>query len=160
MPDKSPSYTTAQTAIITVAEFEALCVDDTHFLRVFPFRTESIEPGRATVRLPFDHNHVRPGPTVGGPAIMALADFAMWVAVIGAYGGAAKSAVTTSLNVNFLRPAGLADLVCEARLLKAGRRLAVGESYVHAEGTEAPVAHASLTYSVPPDVDPPKLRIT
>ena len=62
--------------------------------------------------------------------------YAIWVAVVGAYGVMAKLAVTTSLNINFLRAAGLNDLVCEARVLKPGKRLAVGEATVHADGVE------------------------
>ncbi len=135
-------------AKITVAEFEALCGDDTHFLGVFDFTTLRIGHGQAVCALPYDVKHARSGETVGGPAIMALADFSLWVAIVGAYGPAAKAAVTTSLSVNFLRPAGLSKLICEAELVKAGRSLAVGTMTVRAAGDTRPVAHVTGTYSV------------
>ena len=90
------------------------------------------------------------GPTVSGPAMMAIGDYAIWVAVIGVYGVMAKMAVTTSLNINLLRGAGLNDLVCEAKVIKAGKRLAVGEGMVFAKNVEGPVAHITATYSIPP----------
>ena len=83
--------------------------------------------------------------------MMAIGDYAIWAAVVGAYGVMAKMAVTTSLNANFLRAAGLKDLVCEARVIKTGKRLAVGEGSVYAAGVEGPVAHVTATYSIPPE---------
>jgi uncharacterized protein (TIGR00369 family) len=134
----------------TIAEFEAHCAADADFLQVYDFQVEMIEYGAARVRLPFDRKHVRPGETISGPAMMAIADYAIWVAVVGAYGVMAKMAVTTSLNTNFLRGAGLNALICEGRVLKAGKRLAVGEGTVYADGLDDPVAHATATYSIPP----------
>lgn len=134
----------------TLAEFQAVCAAEADFLQVYDFQVERIDYGQSTVRLPYDRKHVRPGETVGGPAMMAIADYAVWVAVVGAYGVMAKMAVTTSLNVNFLRAAGLNDLVCEGRVLKPGKRLAVGEGTVYADGIADPVAHVTATYSIPP----------
>ena len=133
----------------TLAEFEAECAAEADFLEVFDFRAERIAYGEATVRLPFNPKHIRPGPTIGGPALMAIGDYAIWVAVVGAYGVMAKMAVTTGLNINFLRAAGQSDLVCEASLIKPGKRLAVGEASVYADGVEGPVAHVTATYSIP-----------
>ena len=134
----------------TLAEFKAYCAADTDFLQVYDFRVEKIDYATATVRLPFDSKHLRPGPTVSGPAMMAIGDYAIWVAVVGAYGVMAKMAVTASLNANFLRAAGLNDLVCKARVIKPGKRLAVGEGTVYADDVEGPVAHITATYSIPP----------
>jgi len=134
----------------TIAEFNEICAADANFLEIFDFRVEEIAYGIATVRLPFDAKHVRPGPTVSGPSMMAIGDYAIWVAVIGAYGVMAKMAVTTSLNINLLRAAGLNDLVCEAKVLKVGKRLAVGEGVVFAGNVMGPVAHVTATYSIPP----------
>ncbi|NKB57559.1 MAG: hotdog fold thioesterase [Alphaproteobacteria bacterium] len=142
MPDKA--------SLATLAEFEEFCAGAADFLQVYDFQAERIEYGEATVRLPYDRKHVRPGETMSGPSMMALGDYALWVAVVGAYGVMAKMAVTTGLNVNFLRAAGLNDLICEARVLKPGKRLAVGEGTVYAEGVEGPVAHVTATYSIPP----------
>jgi uncharacterized protein (TIGR00369 family) len=134
----------------TLAEFNEYCAAEADFLAVYDFQVEQIDYAEATVRLPYDAKHVRPGPTVSGPAMMAIGDYAIWVAVVGAYGVMAKMAVTTNLNVNFLRAAGLNDLICEARVIKPGKRLAVGEGTVYAQGVDGPVAHIMATYSIPP----------
>jgi acyl-coenzyme A thioesterase PaaI-like protein len=57
--------------------------------------------------------------------------------------------VTTSLNINFLKKPGLAALEAECRLLKIGKRLAVGEVSIRSDGDEDLVAHATVTYSIP-----------
>ncbi|WP_027856434.1 PaaI family thioesterase [Marinobacterium jannaschii] len=110
---------------------------------------ESVEDGSAEMRLPVDDQHLRPGGTVSGPAMMGLADVAMYAALLTRIGPVAL-AVTTSLNINFLRkPSPEADLIATARLLKCGKRLAVGEVYLSSAGEEEIVAHATLTYSIP-----------
>jgi acyl-coenzyme A thioesterase PaaI-like protein len=104
----------------------------------------------ARLRLTPLQAHLRPGGTVSGPVMMGLADMALYVAVLGEI-GPVPLAVTTNLNINFLqRPKLGADLIAEARLLKLGRRLAVGEVTLHSEGMEMPVAHVTSTYSIPP----------
>ena len=80
--------------------------------------------------------------------MMELADFAMYVAVISAI-GPQPLAVTTNLNINFLRKPARADLIAEARLMKVGKRLAVGEVAIYSEGVAEPVAHVTSTYSIP-----------
>ena len=81
--------------------------------------------------------------------MMALADFAMYVAVLAAI-GPVPLAVTTNLNINFLRRPAQRDLTAEARLLKVGKRLAVGEVTIRSDGEDEPVAHVTSTYSIPP----------
>jgi uncharacterized protein (TIGR00369 family) len=93
---------------------------------------------------------VRPGGTISGPTMMALADFAMYVAVLAAI-GPVPLAVTINLNINFLRKPAPRDLVAEARLLKLGKRLAMGEITICSEGQSGPVAHVTSTYSIPAD---------
>lgn len=109
----------------------------------------SVGGGAATVRLPIRDDHLRPGPSVSGPTLMALADTAMFFAVLGEIGPAVL-AVTTSLNINFMRGCARGELVAHARLLKLGKRLAVGEVSIRAEGSDDLIAHATLTYSLPP----------
>ena len=93
---------------------------------------------------------LRPGRTISGPTLMALADVAMYVAVLAAIGPVGL-AVTTNLNINFLRKASEGrDIIAEGRLLKLGKRLAVGEITLLSDGDEEPAAHATLTYSIPP----------
>ncbi len=104
----------------------------------------------ALLRLSPQDAHLRPGGTVSGPTMMALADVAVYVALLGEI-GPVPLAVTTSLNINFLqRPAPGSDLLAEAKLLKLGKRLAVGEVSIFSEGDEMPVAHVTCTYSIPP----------
>jgi uncharacterized protein (TIGR00369 family) len=101
------------------------------------------------VRQAFRPQSLRPGGTISGPTMMALADFAMYVAVLSAI-GPVPLAVTINLNINFLRKPSNTDLTAEARLLKLGKRLATGEITIRAAGNEEPVAHATSTYSIPP----------
>ncbi|WP_417689268.1 PaaI family thioesterase [Roseibium sp.] len=110
---------------------------------------ESVAPGEAVVRLKATDSHLRPGGTVSGPSMMALADLAAYVAIL-AHIGPVALAVTTNLNINFLRKPEPGDLLCTCRILKLGKRLAVVECGIAGEGEEGFVAHATATYSVPP----------
>ncbi|MBT5572453.1 MAG: PaaI family thioesterase [Alphaproteobacteria bacterium] len=112
-------------------------------------RAEKIGDGTARVRLPFNDSLTRPGGTISGPAMMALTDYAMYAALMGAIGEVAL-AVTTNLNINFLRKPEAVDMIAECRVLKLGRRLAVLEVTIYSEGQDEPVAHATGTYSIPP----------
>jgi uncharacterized protein (TIGR00369 family) len=100
--------------------------------------------------LPFSEENLRPGGTVSGPALMALADSAMYYLLLSKLGPVAL-AVTTNLSINFLRRPPAADVIATARLLKLGAKLAVGEVHMRtaAEGG-ALVAQASVTYALPP----------
>jgi uncharacterized protein (TIGR00369 family) len=109
---------------------------------------ERVDYGSVRVRRHFHEDYVRPGGTISGPTMMELADFAMYVAVFSAI-GAQPLAVTTNLNINFLRKPAPADLLAEAKLLKVGKRLAVGEVAIYSDGQDEPVAHVTATYSIP-----------
>ena len=109
---------------------------------------ERVDYGDIRVRRHFHEDHLRPGGTVSGPTMMELADFAMYVAVFSAV-GPQPLAVTTNLNINFLRKPARADLIAEARLMKVGKRLAVGEVTIYSDGSSDPVAHVTSTYSIP-----------
>lgn len=114
------------------------------------FTIEALGEMMATVRLNVGEQHLRPGGTVSGPSIFALADVAIYIAVLAMIGREAL-AVTTNCSIDFMRkPAAGVDLIAECRLLKLGRVLAVGDVLIRSEGQEAPVARASLTYSIPP----------
>ena len=116
------------------------------------FAVEDVGPLTARMRLRFHEMHLRPGGTISGPAMFGLADVALYAAILANVGPVAL-AVTTSLNINFLRKPEPADLLGEARLIKLGKRLAVGEVSITVEGREDLVAHAVGTYSIPPRVD-------
>lgn len=110
---------------------------------------EKLGDGTATMRLPVGDEHLRPGGTVSGPSMMGLADVAVYAALLSRIGPVAL-AVTTNLNINFLnKPVANADVVAEAVMLKIGKRLAVGEVTILSEGNDEPVAHATMTYSIP-----------
>ena len=114
------------------------------------FAIEELGEMRARVRLHVGERHLRPGGTVSGPSIFSLADCAVYMALLAMIGPKAL-AVTTSCSIDFMRkPVPGADLIAECRLLKLGRVLAVGEVLIFSEGGDAPVARASLTYSIPP----------
>ena len=110
---------------------------------------EEVGPMRARLRMPIDHSHLRPGGTVAGPAMFTLADCAFYVATLAMIGREAL-AVTTSLSINFLRKPARRDLIGEARILKLGQRLSVGDVTLTSEGDDRPVAHATMTYAIPP----------
>ena len=114
------------------------------------FAIDELDENRIRVRLMTQERHLRPGGTVSGPAMFALADVSLYLAILAMIGPEAL-AVTTNCNVDFMRkPAAGADLIAECRILKLGRVLAVGDVLLYSEGMEAPVARASLTYSIPP----------
>ena len=105
--------------------------------------------GGCRIRRSFSEQSLRPGGTISGPTMMALADFAMYVGVLASI-GPVPLAVTINLNINFLRKPAACDLIAECRLLKLGKRLAVGEVSIYSDGVEEMVAHATSTYSIPP----------
>lgn len=115
----------------------------------YAWSIEELAHGRARIRLRFDPKQLRPGGTVSGPTMFALADLGLYAATMSVV-GFQPLAVTTDVTMHFLRRPRPADLVCEARVLKAGKRLVVGEASVFSDGDEEPVAHFVGSYSVPP----------
>ncbi len=114
------------------------------------FAVERADAQGVTLRLSVAERHLRPGGTVSGPSIFALVDVAMYLAILARIGPVALT-VTTSCAIDFMRkPAAGRDLLGEARVLKLGRSLAVGDVMVFSEGMADPVARAGLTYSIPP----------
>ncbi len=112
-------------------------------------RIESLGEKSARARFRVGKKHLRPGDTVSGPTLMALADVATYAALLGEI-GLVPLAVTTNLNINFLRKPAQKDVVAAAMLLKVGKRLAVGEVSLYSDGEPDPVAHVTCTYSIPP----------
>lgn len=110
---------------------------------------EDLRPMGATVRMAYHERNLRPGGTISGPAMMSLADYAMYVALLAQIGPVAL-AVTTNLSINFLRKPDKVDLIADCTLLKLGRRLAVGEVAMRSVGSDEIVSHVVATYSIPP----------
>jgi len=123
-----------------------------HFPQVAgDYTIEKVTTDVLVVRLHISDRNLRPGGTVSGPSMFSLADVAIYLSVQSRIGPVAL-AVTTNCSIDFLRrPRADRDLIGEARLLKLGRALAVGDVLVFSEGDDAPVARAALTYSLPPD---------
>jgi uncharacterized protein (TIGR00369 family) len=112
------------------------------------YSVEAVGPLTARVRMAYHERHIRPGGTLSGPSMMALADLGLYLAIL-AHIGPVGLAVTTNLSFNFLRKPGPRDLIAECRLLKLGKRLAVGEVSVMSDGSPDVVCHATGTYSIP-----------
>jgi len=110
---------------------------------------EAVGARSARVRLKNCDRNIRPGGTVSGPAMFTLADFSVYVAVIATLGEAGIDAVTTNLSINFLAKPEARDLVASVRLIRVGRRLAVGEAELYPDGGSDMIAHAIATYALP-----------
>ncbi|WP_142849822.1 PaaI family thioesterase [Telmatospirillum sp. J64-1] len=135
--------------LITVEDFQKLVSAELPLVDLFGMHTEAIGEGTARMRMHANPDLVRPGGTVAGPALMALADVTMYAVVLGMI-GKVELAVTTNLSINFLRKPPQADVIAEGRILKLGKRLAVGEVALYTDGSDDMVAHVTGTYSIPP----------
>ena len=120
---------------VPMAEDIDLCIDH-------------LDVDKAVARVPFHRKLVRPGGTLSGPTIMALADAAMYAVVLGRL-GRVEMAVTANLNINFLAKPKPVDLLAEARILRLSRRQAVCEVSLYSQGEEDLVAHVTGTYALP-----------
>ena len=114
--------------------FEILKVNDKNFSMLMHISSE----------------HLRPGATVSGPTMFLLADVTFYLATLSVIGPKSLT-VTTNCSINFLRKPNKKNLISEARILKLGKTLSVGDVLIYSEGIDEPVAHASLTYSIPKD---------
>lgn len=121
--------------------------------RVFPqmkgaFEVLELAPYRLKLRMTITDDNLRPGGTVSGPAMFTAVDCAYYIATLSMIGPEAL-AVTTNCSVDFMRKPAPTDLIAEARVLKLGKVLSVGDVLLYSEGYDLPVAHANLTYSIP-----------
>jgi uncharacterized protein (TIGR00369 family) len=142
----------------TIDEMRAYLVEIfPEFWKSGDLRVEDIGPMSATLRLAYHPRQLRPGGTIAGPTMFGVCDAALFVAILNEIGPVAH-AVTTSATINFLRKPAPLDLIGKARLIKLGKRLAVGEVAVYSEGESEMVAHATGTYSIPArrDADAPR----
>lgn len=137
-------------AALTTVELTALLVREFPQSSHLGLVIEQAGDMAARLRMPVNESHLRPGGTVSGPTLFWVADVGLYVAVMAMVGPKTQS-VTTSITMNFLRLPSSADLIAEVRLLKLGRRLAVGEVFLFSDGMGDPVAHVTGTYALPPD---------
>ncbi len=137
--------------VMTVTEIEAFL--ETDFPQIHTdgrvMKVLAVSTGEIDMSLDPNERHLRPGGTVSGPAMFTLADVACYVAIL-AHIGPVALAVTTNLTINFLRKPEPETLICRARILKLGKRLAVVEATLFQRDIEEPVAHAVSTFSIPP----------
>ncbi len=130
---------------------------ETYLAKIFPQAVsskktifiEKLEPGRIVIRKETSDRDLRPGGTISGPTLFALADLSAYFVIL-AHIGPVALAVTTNLNINFLRKPEPGTLISDCKILKLGKRLCIVEVSIYSNGNDDPVAHATATYSIPP----------
>jgi uncharacterized protein (TIGR00369 family) len=132
---------------MTASDIERFLAE--HFPQATRFGViEHVDTESLRIRVPFRDEYLRPGGTLSGPTLMKAADTAVYFLLLANLGPVAL-AVTTSLDIHFLRRPAARDLIADARLLKLGKRLAVGDVLLRVDGQPEPVAQANVTYSIP-----------
>lgn len=136
---------------LSVQEFRLILDQRLPFAGMMGIDAEYFAENHVRLRARYDDSFLRPGGTIAGPVLMGLADAALYALVLSRI-GPVELAVTTQLSINFLRKPAAEDVVADARMLKLGKRLAVGEVTLFSEslGIDDPVAHVTGTYSIPP----------
>ena len=112
------------------------------------FKILNTKPNYLSMLMHISDEHLRPGGTVSGPTMFLLADVSFYLATLSMIGPKSLT-VTTNCSINFLRKPNISDLISETRVLKIGKTLSVGDVLIYSKGIKEPVAHASLTYSIP-----------
>lgn len=112
------------------------------------FKILNTKPNSLSMLMHISDEHLRPGGTVSGPTMFLLADVSFYLATLSMIGPKSLT-VTTNCSINFLRKPNISDLISETRVLKIGKTLSVGDVLIYSKGIKEPVAHASLTYSIP-----------
>ncbi len=144
---------------ITVREFHELVKERLPFAEMMGLQLQSIDSDGVWMRACYSEKFLRPGGTIAGPVMMGLADAAVYALILSRI-GPVELAVTTSLNINFLRKPAPGDMLARAQALKFGKRLVIGEVAMYSAGDEEDperisqtdiVAHATATYSIPPE---------
>ena len=112
------------------------------------FKILNTKPNSLSMLMHISDEHLRPGGTVSGPTMFLLADVSFYLATLSIIGPKSLT-VTTNCSINFLRKPNISNLISESRVLKIGKTLSVGDVLIYSKGIKEPVAHASLTYSIP-----------
>lgn len=137
-------------AHITVEDFGRLIEQKSAFGVWLGIKLEEVGAGTARMRLPYREEFLRPGGAIHGPIIMAIADYAMYAALMG-LNPRGESGVTSNLNMYFLRKSTGKDLIAEARTVRGGSRVSVLEVSVYTDGEDDPIALVTGTYIIPGD---------
>lgn len=133
-------------------EFLEIARDGVPYVGQLGLLVEEWEAGHVRIRLPYTELIRRPGGTICGPALMGLADVTLYGVVMSLL-GRTELAVTTDLTFHFLSKPEPVDLLAEGRILKLGRRLAIGEVAITSEGKSQSVCQAVGSYAIPPAID-------
>ena len=149
MSDTTTTRNSVNDAKISVRELSDLMVQRVPLVAQLGLVVDAVGAGDTVVRVPYRGDFVRPGGTVAGPVMMALADFAMYAVVMSLI-GPDEMAVTTNLNINFLRRPAPGDVTAHGKILQLGKHLAVIDVEIHGDDAKELVAHATGTYSIPP----------
>ena len=137
---------------ITAHAFQELAWRGVPYAGQLDCRIERFEAGAVTLRMPYADLLRRPGGTICGPALMTLADVTLYGVVLSMI-GPVELAVTTDMTIHFLSRPAPVDVIAAGRILKLGRRLAVGEVIMHSAGDPRPICHVTGTYAIPQDGD-------
>ncbi|MFK7852931.1 MAG: PaaI family thioesterase [Granulosicoccus sp.] len=137
--------------LLSASDFRELIDARLPFAGLMGITVDYFKADHVRLRANYHERFLRPGGTIAGPVMMGLADAAVYALVLSRI-GPVELAVTTQLSINFLRKPSPADVIADARMLKLGKRLAVGEASLFSEeiGADKPVAHVTATYSIPP----------
>ncbi len=139
----------ARPSLVSAADFERIVRQTIPLADLFPWVVDDVSYGRCVLRMDTDARHVRAGGTVSGPALMTLADTALYLVTLSVV-GPEPLAVTSDLSIRFLRKLAPGPIFAEARVLRAGKRLVVGEVTIRAAEDEEPAAHVTGAYALPP----------
>ena len=112
------------------------------------FRILSLDSNSISMHMNISNEHLRPGDTISGPTMFLLADISFYLVTLSIIGPKSLT-VTTNCSMNFLRKPDKNNLTSNARILKIGKTLSVGDVLIFSLDKTQPVAHASLTYSIP-----------
>ena len=136
---------------LSVSQFQNIMDERLPFAQMMGMQVDYFRADHVQLRAVYSDRFLRPGGTIAGPVMMGLADAALYALVLSRI-GLVELAVTTQLSINFLRRPGPCDVIAVARMLKLGKRLAIGEVSLFSEQDDhgEPVAHATGTYSIPP----------
>ncbi|MFT5893751.1 MAG: hypothetical protein ACI8VW_000617 [bacterium] len=137
--------------LMSADEFREILDERLPFGEMMGLSVDYFQSDHVRLRAVYNERFLRPGGTIAGPVMMGLADAALYALVLSRI-GPVELAVTTTLSINFLRRPAPGDVIADARMLKLGKRLAVGEVSLFSElgGLDDPVAHVTGTYSIPP----------
>jgi uncharacterized protein (TIGR00369 family) len=148
MDSQAPASQPVKPPRISIDEFAAILRQSLPMMVAWGVETMALDHGKATLQLAGRSEFLRPGGTVSGPVLMGLADVALYAALLGAI-GPVPLALTSNLTINFLRKPGPGAIRAEARILKLGRRLAVGEVQLFSGEEPEMVAHVVSSYAIP-----------